>query len=162
MTNLASDPSHPSPHDRLLPSNAFTNDHFSPTSLYSITFNPLYPLRIVSTVFSITAFIIFVVDGGDAFIAADIFLAFIIIHNILTTVQYSTTHIFKITVELRGSMTELWGRDFGPSKKKTKPNAFIDVGLIVCLAMCLIIGSICTGRWRGAWNFAVVLGWFLV
>lgn len=131
--------------------------------MYSVTLNPLYALRILSTVLSITAFIIFVIDGGDAFIAADIFLAFTFIYNILILIQHSITHIFKITVELRSS-SEPWRHDIGSTRRKVKPNMYIDVGLAVCLIICLIIGDACVNRYHGggAWQAAVVLGWFVV
>lgn len=53
-----SDSTPSSPHDRLLPSHPYrmANNRFP--SSYSVTLNPLYALRILSSILSITAFII--------------------------------------------------------------------------------------------------------
>src|SRR6266536_70470 len=90
-----------SPRASLLPtsSSSINTIHFHRTC--SITINPVLILRLISTILALTAFIIFVIDGGNAFIAADIFLMSIIIINVLMIIHYFVSNVLRVTVELR-------------------------------------------------------------
>jgi len=147
-----------SPRDSLLPTTTpILNRHTFPTS-YKITFSPAIALRVVSTILALTTFIIFVIDGGHAFIAADIFLMILIIVNLIMILHYCISHLLKVTVELR---QQPWNKDLGPSNK-TKLSMYFDVGLSLIILLCIIIGNVATNRWRGAWKAAVVVGYFVV
>jgi hypothetical protein len=90
-----------SPRASLLPTSSFSINTMKFPKTYTITINPVLILRLISTILALTAFIIFVIDGGDAFIAADIFLMSIIIVNVLMIIHYFVSNVLKVTVELR-------------------------------------------------------------
>jgi hypothetical protein len=95
---------------------------------------------------------------------ATVFLALLMIHNTLLIIHYSISHIFKITVELRNvSQSGSWRHDVGNTERKLKTTVYFDVGLSICLTICLIIGNASQNIWYGgAWKAAVVLGYFVV
>jgi hypothetical protein len=161
MTNmLFSNITPPSPYLYFLHPRQFSDSH--PSSSYSVSINPLYSIRVLSAIFACTSFIILVIDGGKAFIATDILLAFIIIHNFFAIVRHSITHIFKITVELRGCRSDGW-HDLGRGKKGAQPGKHIDIVLAVFLVICLIIGNACINRWQsGTWKVGLILGYVVV
>lgn len=151
-----------SPHAHLLPTSE-SDDHVVRVrmpSAYSVTLSPVLCLRVLSFILSLVAFIIFVIDGGDAFIASDIFLAFLMIFNVLMVVQYSVQNVFKVTVEIRQAA---WKHDVGSSMGKPKKATYVDVGLSACLTICLLLGNALQNRYYGgAYKAAVVLGYFVV
>lgn len=124
---------------------------------YGITFNLVIVLRILSTILAVITFIILVIDGGDEFIAADIFLMAIIILNIPMIIHYFVSHVFKVTVEVR---RQSWKADLG-SKNSPKISMYFDIGLALIVLLCLIIGN-SVKRWGGAWKAAVVIGYIVV
>ncbi len=129
-------------------------------SACSITVAPVLVLRVISFILALSAFIVFVIDGGDAFIAADIFLAFIMILNVIMVVQYSVSHVFKVTVELRQTA---WKHDLGGNPTKLKTITYVDIGLSGALTLCLILGNAFQNRYYGGpYRAAVVVGYFVV
>lgn len=145
-----------SPHEHLLPTTNINTKYFPTT--YSITLNPVLVLRIISTILALTTFIILVIDGGDAFIAADIFLMSIIIGNVLMVIHHGISHVFKVTVELR---QQAWQPNLA-SKNKPKISMYFDVVLSIILMICLLIGNAVSDHWGGAWRAAVIVGYFIV
>jgi predicted lysophospholipase L1 biosynthesis ABC-type transport system permease subunit len=144
-----------SPHEHLLPS---INKMRLPRN-YSATLNPVVLLRIIASILSLTTFLILVIDGGNQFIAADIFVMCILILDIFMVLHHSVSHVFKVTVELR---QQAWSRDLG-SQNKPKVSTYFDYGLSMCLLICLIIGNGVKNRWdRGAWQAAVIVGYVVV
>ena len=144
-----------SPHEHLLPS---MNMIRLPRS-YGLTLNPVLLLRIIASILSLTTFIILVIDGGEQFIAADIFVMFILILDILMILHHFLSHVFKVTVELR---QQAWSRDWG-SQNKPKVSIYFDYGLSMCLLLCLIIGNAVKNRWDdGPWQAAVVVGYVVM
>ncbi|KUJ21916.1 uncharacterized protein LY89DRAFT_681279 [Mollisia scopiformis] len=142
-----------SPHDHLLPTISLKNFNHS----WSITLNPIVVLRGLSTILSLVAFIIFVVDGGGDFIAADIFLACIMIINVLMLVHYTVSHLVKVTVEVREQSYALGDR------KKPRVSTYLDLSFAAALTLSLIIGNAVKRGWYGgAWKGAVVVGYFVV
>jgi hypothetical protein len=126
---------------------------------YTLSINLVLLLRIIASILSLTTFIILVIDGGDQFIAADIFVMCILILDILMVIHHFVSHVFKVTVELR---QEAWSRDLG-SQNKPKASTYFDYGLSMCLLLCLIIGNGVKSRWDGgAWQGAVVVGYVVV
>jgi predicted lysophospholipase L1 biosynthesis ABC-type transport system permease subunit len=126
---------------------------------YSVTLSLVLLLRIIAAILSLTTFIILVIDGGDQFIAADIFVMCILILDLLMIAHHSVSHVFKVTVELR---QQAWSHDLG-SKNRPKVSTYFDYGLSMCLLICLIIGNAVKNRWDGgAWQGAVVIGYFIV
>jgi len=145
-----------SPHSQLLPG-AHINYHKVSTT-YSVTFNPLVALRILSTILALVTFIILAIDGDEEFIAADIFLMSMLIVNLLMIVHYFASHVLKVTVELR---QQSWKRDV--PKTTPKVSMYFDVGLAVITLLCLIIGNSVKRGWGGsAWRSAVVIGYIVV
>ncbi|KAK0124325.1 hypothetical protein ONS95_009295 [Cadophora gregata] len=148
-----------SPHTHLLPTSESSPVRHMPTAC-SITLSPVLILRIISFILALAAFIVFVVDGREAFIAADIFLALLMILNLLSVVQYSFDHVFKVTVELRQSA---WRHDIGGSYGKTKTVTYADIGLSAALTLCLLLGNALTNRYYGGpYKAGVVVGYFVV
>ncbi|KAG4443827.1 hypothetical protein IFR05_000727 [Cadophora sp. M221] len=148
-----------SPHAHLLPTTENSPTRHMPTAC-SITLSPVLVLRTLSFILALAAFIVFVIDGREAFIAADIFLALIMILNISNIVQHSVSHVFKITVELRQSS---WKHDLGGSAGKPKTITYVDIGLSASLTLCLILGNALTNRWYGGpYKAGVVVGYFVV
>jgi hypothetical protein len=149
-----------SPQDHLLPiTNPLLNRHSQILPItYKLTISPSLGLRIISTILALTAFIILVIDGGDAFIAADIFLMLLIIVNLVMILQYCVSHMLKITVEVRN---QPWSKDLGTQNKAHISNV-IDVCLSLLVLLCIIIGNAVTHHWGGAWRGAVVVGYFVV
>ena len=146
-----------SPHSLLLPSMNTVRPRLSRN--YSTTLNPILLLRIISSILSLTTFIILVIDGGDAFIAADIFVMCILILNILMIIHHTVSDVFKVTVELR---RQAWSRDLG-GKGKLKVVTYFDCGLSIALLICLLIGNAVQDRWHGgAWQAAVIIGYFVM
>ena len=144
-----------SPHEHLLPS---INRVCLPRN-YSATLNPIVLLRIIAGILSLTTFLILVIDGGNQFIAADIFVMCILILDIFMVLHHSVSHVFKVTVELR---QQAWSRDLG-SQNKPKVSTYFDYGLSMCLLICLIIGNGIKSRWDGgAWQGAVIVGYVVV
>ncbi|KAH7419107.1 hypothetical protein BKA64DRAFT_5349 [Cadophora sp. MPI-SDFR-AT-0126] len=126
----------------------------------SVTLSPVMVLRTVSFILALAAFIVFVIDGREAFIAADIFLALLMILNIISIVQYSVSHIFKVTVELRQSA---WKHDLEGSYGKPRTVTYADIGLSAALTLCLILGNTLTNRYYGgAYKAGVIVGYFVV
>lgn len=144
-----------SPHEYLLPS----MDRISLPRNYTLSVNPVLLLRIIASILSLTTFIILVIDGGDQFIAADIFVMCILILDILMIIHYFVSHVFKVTVELR---QQAWSGDLG-SQSKPKVSTYFDYGLSLCLLICLVIGNGVKSRWDGgAWQGAVIVGYVIV
>lgn len=144
-----------SPHSHLLPT---MNTMRLPRN-YSATLNPVLVLRIIASILSLTTFIILVIDGGDEFIAADIFVMCILILNILMILHHSVSDVFKVTVELR---QQAWSRDLG-GQNKPKVATYFDYGFSIALLICLLIGNGVKNRWDGgAWQGAVVVGYVVV
>lgn len=142
-----------SPHDHLLPTISLQN--FNNT--WSFTLNPPVVFRGLSTLLALIAFIIFCIDGGDEFIAADIFLMITIIANLLILIHYTVSHLVKVTVEVRQQSYALG------DKKKPKVTTYLDLGFAAALALSLIIGNAVKRDWYGgAWKGAVVLGYLVV
>lgn len=71
------------------------------TRSYTATTSPILLLRLFASILSLVAFIILAIDGGDAFIAADIFVMSILIFDILMIFRHFMSDVFKVTVELR-------------------------------------------------------------
>jgi hypothetical protein len=144
-----------SPHEHLLPSMSRMR---LPRS-YSATLKPVLLLRILASILTLTTFIILVIDGGDQFIAADIFAMSILILDILMVLHHFVSEVFKVTVELR---QQAWSRDLG-SQNKPKVSIYFDYGLSMCFLLCLIIGNGVKNRWDGgAWQAAVIIGYIVV
>jgi hypothetical protein len=144
-----------SPHDHLLP----TTTAIRLPKNHSITLNPIVVLRIIASILSLTTFIILVIDGGNAFIAADIFVMCILILNIVMIVHHSVSDVFKVTVELR---QQAWSGDLG-SKSKPKVATYFDYGFSIALLLCLLIGNTVKDRWHdGAWKAGVIVGYLLM
>lgn len=147
-----------SPHAHLLPTTEHSAIRHIATAC-SITLSPVLILRTLSFILALAAFIVFVIDGREAFIAADIFLALIMILNLSMVVQHSVSHVFKVTVELRQSA---WKTDLGSSGKH-KSSTYADIGLSAALTLCLILGNALTNRWYGGpYKSGVVVGYFVV
>jgi len=148
-----------SPHAHLLPTTESSSVRHMPTAC-SVTLSPVLVLRTISFILALAAFIVFVIDGREAFIAADIFLALLMILNIVHVVQYFVSHVFKVTVELRQSA---WKHDLGGSHGKPKTVTYADVGLSAALTLCLILGNALTNRYYGGpYKAGVIVGYFVV
>ncbi|CZT40790.1 uncharacterized protein RSE6_00446 [Rhynchosporium secalis] len=148
-----------SPHAKLLPTTESSSVRRMATAC-SITMSPVLVLRTLSFILALAAFIVLVIDGREAFIASDIFLALIMILNLFSVVQHSVSHVFKVTVELRQSS---WKHDLGGSFGKPKAITFADLGLSGALVLCLIIGNAATNRYHaGPYKAGVIVGYFVV
>ncbi|KAH7342908.1 hypothetical protein BKA65DRAFT_301046 [Rhexocercosporidium sp. MPI-PUGE-AT-0058] len=148
-----------SPHTHLLPTTENSPIRHMPTAC-SITLSPVLVFRTLSFILALAAFIVFVIDGHEAFIAADIFLALIMIMNVSLVVHHSISHVFKVTVELRQSS---WKHDIGGSSGKPKAVTSVDIGLSAALTFCLILGNALTNRYYGGpYKAGVVVGYFVV
>ncbi|KAL2075791.1 hypothetical protein VTL71DRAFT_734 [Oculimacula yallundae] len=148
-----------SSHANLLPTTETGSIRRMPTAC-SVTLSPVLVLRTISFILALAAFIVLVIDGREAFIAADIFLALIMILNLFSVVQHSISHVFKVTVELRQSS---WKHDLGGSLGKAKTATYADLGLSAALTLCLIIGSAATNRYHeGAYRAGVIVSYFVV
>lgn len=82
----------------------------------------------------------------------------LIILNILMTIHYCISHFLKVTVELR---QQPWNKDLG-AQHKPKISLYFDVSLALTVLLCLFIGNAASGRYGGAWETAVVIGYFVV
>ena len=83
----------------------------------------------------------------------------ILLLNIFLILYYSISDVFKVTVELR---QQPWSRDLA-GQKTPKIATFFDCGLSGVCLLCLIIGSAAKRRWEdGAWQGAVIVGYFVM
>ncbi|TVY83278.1 hypothetical protein LSUE1_G001953 [Lachnellula suecica] len=150
-----------SPQKQLLPS---TNVRPSPreSGPWTVVINPIIGIRILSTICALTSFITLVIGGGEEFIAADIFLMMLIISNTLVMINVTLTNLdlMKVTVELRRQARSFaLGGDIKP-----RFSTFLDVGLSLCLMICLVVGvSVKSSRHRywddGVWEVGHGFGW---
>lgn len=124
---------------------------------WSITLDPILVVRGLSLILSLVAFIIFAIDGGTQFIAADIFLVVLMIMNVMMLVHYTVSHLVKVTVEVRQNSYALG------NQKRPKASTYLDLFLAAALTLSLIIGNAVKDGWRGdAWRAAVIVGYFVV
>lgn len=155
-------PGSPQSHDRLIPHIVPSLRDFQVPETWSTTFSVAIALRVLSLVFSLVPFIIFIIDGYGAFIAADIFVAFIMILDVFMIIHHSLTNakVFRVTVEVRNSQ---WQRDIGGSEKLSLAKYF-DLGFTVCFMICIIVGNALRRSWWGgdAWIAGVIFGYFIV
>lgn len=151
-----------SPHEALLSN---INPNVLPSKLptsYSITFMPVLLLRVLSTIFAATSFALFVVYGNASTIASMVFLCLIIFFNIVMIIHHCVSHVLKVTVELRQSG---WKQSLG-TKSKPKVATFFDIGLSLCLFICLVVGHVLHrprwDRWRdpsNVWEVGFAFGY---
>ena len=105
-----------------------------------------------------TSFAIFVNGGYKEFIAAGIFLMFIII-NLTMLLQHCTFKIFRITVEYR---KENWKREVGVNRKLALARR-MDLGFSICLLICIITSSNVGSPWWSSQRMGgVVCSYFVV
>jgi hypothetical protein len=125
---------------------------------FSATLNPVLVLRLVSLVLGIIAFIIFIVDGDDPFIATDIFLAFIMIIDFAMVIHHAISDVFQVTVQLRHRS---WKSDIrGPEKSNAA--RYTDIGLTFCLTVSLFTGNAIRADWPGIWIISAVFGYIIM
>ncbi|KAE9373451.1 hypothetical protein N431DRAFT_557547 [Stipitochalara longipes BDJ] len=140
----------------LLSISSINSRHNDSPSTCSATLNPALVLRLASLVMGILAFIIFIVDGDTPFIAADIFLAFIMILDFSMIFHHAISDVFQITIHLRNGS---WKGDVRGSEKLDAV-WYIDILLSTCLLISLIVGNVL--HWPGIWIVAVIFGYFII
>lgn len=110
--------------DPLLPTRDRINTNSFPQT-YSITFTPSVAIRVLSIIFGLSSFIVFVNHGRDYFIASDVFLMITIVHNFIQIIKVLFTSSFKVSIEYRGRQHNLSGRE--GSQKKTSLILYLDI-----------------------------------
>ncbi len=145
-----------SPEEHLLSVSSNNSRHTESPSTCSTTFNPALVLRLASLIMGLIAFIIFIVDGGEPFIATDIFLAFIMILDFSMIVHHAISDVFQITVHLRHGS---WKSDIRGSEKSNVA-WYIDIALTLSLTISLIVGTAVS--YSGIWIAAAVFGYFIM
>jgi predicted lysophospholipase L1 biosynthesis ABC-type transport system permease subunit len=113
---------------------------------------PVLLLRVLYTIFAATSFALFVVYGNASIIASTVFLCLIMFFNIVMIIHHCVSLVLKVTVELRQSG---WKQSLG-TKSKPKVATFLDIGLSLCLFICLVVGHVLHrplwNRWRNPRN----------
>ena len=144
-----------SPEEALL-SSSINSRHTDSPSTWSTTLNPVFVLRLTSLVMGIIAFIIFVVDGETPFIAADIFLVFLMILDFSMIAHHAISDVFQITIHLRNGS---W-RSGARGSEKLDAAWYLEILLSICLLISLIVGNAI--HWPGIWIVAVVFGYLMM
>ena len=147
-----------SPRDSLLGTMNVSTRRFDSPTAYSLTVNLVLTLRTLSTILATATLVILILDGGDAFIAADIFLALLMILNVVMVIQHFLSDVFKVTVEFRRSA---WKTHLGSQNRPRVAMGF-DLGLSVCLMMSLVLGHALCNYWGGTWRIGVIIGYTVV
>ena len=145
-----------SPEEHLLSTSSINSRHAYSPSACSATLSPALVLRLASLIMGTIAFIIFIVDGDIPFIAADIFLAFIMILDFSMIVNHAISDVFQITIYLRNGS---WKSDVRGSEKLDAA-WYIDILLSTCLLVSLIVGNAI--HYAGIWIVAVIFGYFIM
>ena len=145
-----------SPEEHLLSTSSINSRHAYSPSACSATLSPALVLRLASLIMGTIAFIIFIVDGDIPFIAADIFLAFIMILDFSMIVNHAISDVFQITIHLRNGF---WKSDVRGSEKLDAA-WYIDILLSTCLLVSLIVGNAI--HYAGIWIVAVIFGYFIM
>jgi hypothetical protein len=147
-----------SPEEHLLSVSSINSRLTESPKTFSATLNPVLVLRLVSLVLGIIAFIIFIVDGDDPFIATDIFLAFIMIIDFAMVIHHAISDVFQVTVQLRHGS---WKSDIrGPEKSNAA--RYTDIGLTFCLTVSLFTGNAIRADWPGIWIISAVFGYIIM
>jgi predicted lysophospholipase L1 biosynthesis ABC-type transport system permease subunit len=123
---------------------------------------PVLHLRVLSTIFATTSFALFIVFGNESTIASTVFLGLIMFFNIVMIIHHCVSHVLKITVELRQPG---WKQSLG-TKSNPKVATLFDIGLSLCLFICLVTGHVLHrprwDRWRdpsNVWEVGFAFGY---
>ncbi|ESZ95146.1 hypothetical protein SBOR_4446 [Sclerotinia borealis F-4128] len=122
----------------------------------SITINYVLILRLINLSLAIPSFIIFVRDGFEQYIAADIFLMLIMIFNTVRILHLFVSSVFQVTVEV--------SRGAWQSKLSVQPNGARATNVMDCilasgLGFAMIGGLV--NYWRNSQLVAgIVLAFF--
>ena len=149
--------------DQLLPSSSTTRIDMGVQipkfpQLWSITIDVTLIPRSISTVLSLTSFIIFCIDGGSSFIAADIFLMVTILYNIIITIHYCLSNLLKVTVELP---QQAWKREIATPQNLNLPQ-YLDIIFASLSFLCVVIGRLMYSSWDDEPKDACIVAYFAV
>ncbi|TEY34240.1 hypothetical protein BOTCAL_0642g00010 [Botryotinia calthae] len=109
----------------------------------SITINYVLILRLMNLGFGSAAFALFVISGGGQYIAADIFIMFILIFNAVRILRTFVSSVFHLTVEIsRGS----WQSKLSVGPNGAEATNVMDFVLASGLLSSMIGGMVNNGR----------------
>jgi hypothetical protein len=147
----------PSPQENLL-SVSTMRVRQSEVPMWSTTIDPAVVLHLASLVMATVAFILFILDGGVPFIAATVFLAFIMLVDFFTIVHHFISNVVTITVEMHNGS---WTRDICGCDKPSVAMYF-DIAFTSCFTICIMVGNGLRGGYAGAWIGGAVLGYLVM
>ncbi|KAF7909311.1 uncharacterized protein EAF01_003029 [Botrytis porri] len=118
-----------------------TSEEYSPrtSKSRSITINYVLILRLMNLAFGSAAFALFVLNGYDKYIAADVFLMLSLIFNTVRILHTFVSSVFHVTVEIsRGS----WQSKLSVRPNGAKATNVMDFLLASGLALSMIGGMV--------------------